>query len=359
MTTARKPKFIIRYEGKDITTDLSSYLLSVDYSDKERGETDELCISLEDSEGLWRNEWWPTKGDKLNLDFGYDEFVTDAGTFTIDEIEVSGPPDVVMIRGVASWITTAMRTKESKAYEGQTLKQIAETIAAKHGLTVEGRILTMRIARSTQHRETDLEYLKRLADEFGYQFSIKGTKLVFENIFEIEKGLPVVTIDRSELISYSLREKGFDTYKSAKVKYHDPKEKKVVEATVTDVENGAGENFSEKTAADTLEIRTKTEDKAQAELKAKAALYRSRSNQVEGSLTLIGNPVLVAGNNFELTNMGQLSGRYHITESRHSITRSGGYTTSIEVKRVGYVVKEKQKSTRKRKPPKYNVRVIE
>ena len=359
MTTARQPKFKIRYEGKDITADLSEYLISVDYIDKARGESDELQIVLADPDGLWRNEWWPTKGDKLNLDFGYDDAITDAGTFTIDEIEVNGPPDVVYIKGVASWITTAMRTHESKAYEGQTLKQIAEAVAKKHNLQLVGRILTLRIARSTQNRESDLEYLKRLADEFGYQFSIKGDKLVFESIFEIEKGLPVVTLDREDLMSYSLRDKALQTYKQAKVKYHDPKEKKVVEASVTDVENAGGESFNEKTAADTLEIRTKTEDKAQAEQKAKVALYRSRSNQVEGSLSLTGNPFLVAGNNFELTNMGQLSGRYHIMESHHSITKGSGYTTSLQVKRVGYVVKEKIKKKRRTKPPKYKVTVIQ
>lgn len=359
MTTARTPIFKITYEGKDITKDLSEYLLSVTYTDKERGETDELQITLEDKDGMWRNEWWPAKGDKLNLDFGYDDVVTDAGTFTVDEIEISGPPDVVNIRGVASWITTAMRTRESKAYEGQTLKQIAETVAKKHGLTLVGQILTLRIARSTQSQETDLAYLKRLADEFGYQFSIKGDKLVFVSIFDIEKGLPVVSLSRGELKSYTLRDKALATYTKANVKYHDHKEKQVVSATVTDVENGGGENFNEKTAADTLEIRTKAENKQQAELKAKAALYRSRSRQVEGSFSLFGNPFLVAGNNFELIDMGQLSGRYHITQSTHTITKGGGYDTSLEVKRVGYVQKDKMKSTKKRKPPKYTVRVIQ
>jgi phage protein D len=160
-------------------------------------------------------------------------------------------------------------------------------------------------------------------------------------------------------MSYQLRDKALATYKKAVVKYHNPKDRTVYTSEVENVENGTGEQFNDTTAADTLEIRTKAEDKAQAEAKAKVALYRSRSNQVEGSLTLQGDPFLVAGNNFELTNMGSLSGRYHICESTHSIARGGGYTTSLSVKRVGYVVKEKQKSGKKRKPPKYTVSVIQ
>jgi phage protein D len=359
MTTARSPKFKIKYEGKDITADLTPYLLHVEYEDKEQGESDELTITLEDTDALWRNEWFPTKGDKLDLDFGYDDFLVDAGTFTVDTIEFSGPPDTVVIKGVASWITSAMRTKVSKAYEGQTLKQIAEQVAAKHGLKVLGNILTLRIARSTQNRETDLGYLKRLAGEFGYHFSIKGDKLVFESIFDIDKGKPVVALSRQNLSRYQLTDTALHTYKQAKVSYHDPKTRGVIFGTVDDVQNGAGQEFKDETAEDVLEIRTKAEDKAQAELKAKAALYGAKSKQVAGNITVEGNPILVAGNNFELTNMGAMSGKYHIVKSRHRIDRSGGYVTELEVKRVGYVDKSKQKAPTTTPDPKYNVKIFQ
>lgn len=53
-----------------------------------------------------------------------------------------------------------------------------------------------------------------------------------------------------------------------------------------------------------------------------------------GSLTLPGNPKLVAGVTFDLTDCGKLSGKYLIESARHRLDRGGGYTTELEVKRV-------------------------
>ena len=50
------------------------------------------------------------------------------GVFEIDEINLSGPPDVVTIRGMATGIVNSLRTKKSDAHESKTLKQIAEKV---------------------------------------------------------------------------------------------------------------------------------------------------------------------------------------------------------------------------------------
>jgi hypothetical protein len=36
------------------------------YSDKAEDATDEIEILFEDSGDLWKNEWYPAKGDKMN-----------------------------------------------------------------------------------------------------------------------------------------------------------------------------------------------------------------------------------------------------------------------------------------------------
>lgn len=55
------------------------------------------------------------------------------------------------------------------------------------------------------------------------------------------------------------------------------------------------------------------------------------------TLTLIGNPKLVAGNTVQLEDCGRLSGKYLIESARHRRDRSSGYTTELEVKRVAGV----------------------
>ena len=53
---------------------------------------------------------------------------------------------------------------------------------------------------------------------------------------------------------------------------------------------------------------------------------------MEGTIELIGNQYLVAGINIELKDLGHFSGKYHITQARHSINKLNGYKTVAEVK---------------------------
>lgn len=368
MPALRKPVFKIVYNGKNITLDISRFITSISYTDKVIGESDEIDIALEDTDGRWRDKWYPTKGDKIKLQMGYEGYMLDCGEFKVDQLELSGPPHMVNIRGIASWVTSAMRTKDSYAHENKTLRQIAEYVAARNGLKVVGKIYTIRIARSTQDKEPDFAYLKRISEEFGYVFSVRGDKLVFTSIYELEDGKPVRELDFSDLISYNLVDKTNETFDSAVASYHDPVSSDLVEYKVETVENAdnvafrkivslAKEAFG---AGDppSLILNTKSENKQQAELKAKAALHAANSKQQEFSCEIEGDPLMVAGMNFDLTGFGELSGKYHITQSSHSLSKDGGYTTSIEAKRVGYLQKIKQKSTKKRKPRPYTVEVI-
>ena len=59
------PIFELFYEKKNITKDVSPYVTSIEYTDVEHGESDELVIAFEDSEKLWQGSWNPTKGDTL------------------------------------------------------------------------------------------------------------------------------------------------------------------------------------------------------------------------------------------------------------------------------------------------------
>ncbi len=349
----RQPIFKVEYAGKDITSDVSSNLISVTYTDHAEGESDEIEIQLEDSEGLWRGDWYPTKGEKITLSIGYDNQLMPCGTFEVDEIELSGPPDTLCIRGLAAPIKGALRTKNSSAHENKTLREIANTIAGKNGLSVTGEIEDIRFDRVTQNRETDLGFLKRISYEYGHVFSVRDKKLIFTTIYKLEEGDAVQVIDRSDISSYSIQDKTGNSFKKAEVKYANPADKKVVDASKDE------DDSEDITKGDTLVLTTKAENQKQAEQKAKAALHRANSRQQEGSISLEGQPLLVAGNNFEFTGMGKISGKYHIVRSRHKITRSGGYSTDLEIKRVGYVEVKKQASKKPKTEQTYDVRVIQ
>ncbi len=53
------PIFELFYEQKNITKDVSSYVTSIEYTDAEHGESDELQITFEYSEKLWQGSFLP------------------------------------------------------------------------------------------------------------------------------------------------------------------------------------------------------------------------------------------------------------------------------------------------------------
>lgn len=334
---ARKPTAQILYNGKDITKDITPYLVELSYEDKVTGESDEISVTLDDSKRLWQNAWYPEKGDQLSVVIGYADLQINCGTFDIDDIELSGPPAQIVIRGIAAVVTKALRTKKSYVHESKTLRQIAKTVADANGLTVVGDIADIRINRTTQNRESELAFLKRIGAEYGYLFSVRDKQLTFTSVYKIDESASVTRIKSVQMSSYSFRDKLEGTYKSAEITYHNVDSRETVTATDTRTATVNGQQVTDATAGDTLSIRSKAENKQQAEAKAKASLYEANTKGQTGNVSVEGSPLLVAGNNVDLTGLGALSGKYQIRGSRHRISVSGGYTTEIEVRRVGYV----------------------
>lgn len=315
------------YNNRNITADVANALLSFTYADKVKGESDELQVVLEDVQGLWSDLWYPEKGATLTAEISHNGNILRCGSFSIDEIELSGPPDTVNIRSLAAFTTKKTRTRHSTAHENKTLVEIARTVASKHGYKVAGNIPDIRINRITQHRETDLHFLNTLATQYGLVFSIRDKVLTFTSIYDIEGRHEVILIDKTQVASFSIKDKTSDTYKSVHLSYHNP----VTDELVSHTQAATQEDIKE----DSLELRITAENRQQAELKTMAAIHNSNTRATEGTIKLPGNLLLVSGNNFRLTGFGSINGLYHILESTHSIDPNGGYTTDVQVKRIG------------------------
>lgn len=334
-------RYDLIYNGKNITQSILQYVLSFTYTDKAQGEADELEISMEDVDGLWKNEWYPSKGDKVTARIITINGTLECGTFTVDELSGSGNSegDMFTLKAIAAPITKALRTKNSYAHENKTLKAIANTIAAKHGLKVVGKIDNIIIDRVTQYRETDLNFLRRLASDYGFTFSIRDSQMIFTNIYEIEDRTAALTISKNELTAWQVSDKTNKTYQKATVAHHNPKKKKVF--TYTYQENRPAYNG---VTSETLHLKVRASNQQQAMLKAKAALYNHNSLQQEGTLEMPGNIYAIAGNACEVDGIGRFSGKYYIHGSTHTVTKDGGYTSNLQIKRIGLVLKSKEKS---------------
>lgn len=322
------PAFAVSYNSKSISDQIAPQITSITYTDKTDGEADELEIEIEDSVGNWRRAWYPEKGATLVARLGFAGQMLDCGTFEIHEVGQSGPPAVVSLRALAGGFSKAVRTKRSKAHESQTLRQIAQKIATAHGLTITGVIRPITIERKTQHSSTDLKFLKHLALEYGYIFSLRGKQLVFTDVYKLEGAKPILTIEEDAVVGYSFTDKIASTYAAAEVTYHNPKNRKLV--------HGRAAATHAVTAADTLRIHRKSENQTQADAQARAGLHWHNSRATECAIDGPGNPLLIAGVVVRLGEWaGNVAGLYYVLTSTHTIARTDGYNTSFTGKRIG------------------------
>ncbi|HGW4609238.1 TPA: phage late control D family protein [Enterobacter chengduensis] len=347
------PVFTLWYLKKNITSDITPFVTRITYSDNIKNESDTIEVELDDTDGRWLDAWYPGKGDTLTLKVGYQgEKLLSCGTFSIDEIEVSSPASVVSIRGVATSVNSALRTKSSRGFEGTTLAAIAGRIAKKHQLKLVGSIEAIKIDRVTQYAETDVAFLHRLASEYGYAVKIVSDQLIFSHLATLRSQEPVRQLKPQDVARYSLRDTINRVYKSARVKHQKSSTKKLIvyEADGSTSESSTQIKGGKVTSADRLQVNSRVSDPDSARIKADSALASHNEYQQSGSLTLMGASQLTAGNKIDLSGFGQLSGPWLITTARHTLDRSSGYVTELDVAR-GPVTRGKAKKGNKTGKP--------
>ncbi|HGA5503366.1 TPA: phage late control D family protein [Salmonella enterica subsp. enterica serovar Potsdam] len=332
-----QPVWSLVYNQKDITRDVSVYVTSVSYTDKLSGESDEIQVDLEDSEGRWRDAWYPGKGDTLTLRMGYaGEPLRECGTFSIDEIALSGPPDRVSLRGLATSVTVAMRTRMNRGFENTTLAAIAQRIAGKHHLQLQGQIEPLTLDRVTQYDETDLAFLKRIAGDYGYMVKVTHTHVIFSSLDRLRDVAPAFTFTRRDISRYTFRDTINRIYRGAKHRSQNSRTRQVVTYKADGGESTATTRVPFRlpdTSADTLMLSGRAGNQGNAERRTRAALSLKNQYQKTGTLSLEGNLRLRAGHNLTLSGFGACDGVWLTGSVRHSLTRSGGYTMEAEIAR--------------------------
>jgi phage protein D len=322
------PAWRLWYARKDVTVHISPAVLSITYTSKLEQHASEIDVTVEDRDRHWQTRP-PVRGDRLQLSIGYDDApLSPCGLFEVDEFELTGPPDVFHMKGIGAAITPDLRTHRSRAYEGQSLLEVATSIAQAHGYTVVGAPSEPNVvlARITQKHETDLAFLRRLANLYGYSFSPQGQQLVFAAREHLEQAATVTTIDRPACTHFAFTSRTHGVYKSATVSYSDPATKQVVSATaVADPPVPTG---------DELKVPIRAEGPDDAHIKAKSLLHGKNKDQTKGKVTTVGAVMLMAGLNATCRGWGAFDGKYHIESSVHRLNRGGGYSCDVDMFQV-------------------------
>lgn len=329
---ARSVHLVIKYQKVDISNDIRKHILGLTYTDNATGSADDLDITLEDKEGLWHGSWVPQKGDMIDASFYVENWngnkgkqLLPCGTFEIDDISVSGPPDTVSIKGQSVPVSSNIKqTDKTKSWKKIKLSKIANEIANNAGLKClfESQEDT-EYDSIDQVKEPDLIFLQGLCNDAGLSLKISAGQLVIFDEYAYECKDPILTLikGKSNIISYSFGNKTSDTgYKACHVRYTDAQTNKTIEATFTDK--------SKKTGA-MLEVNEQVKTYTEALKLAKNKLREKNKQECTGSLSVLGDVKLVAGVTILIKGWLSFDGKYIVNKATHNIV--GGYTTDIEI----------------------------
>ncbi|MEG1491131.1 MAG: SH3 domain-containing protein [Oscillospiraceae bacterium] len=256
--------------------------------------------------------------------------VLDTGEFELDGIDISGAPSVINIKGTSlSYASGVRQEKKNKAWEKYSLSKIAAEISSISGMTSMFEATTdPYYARVEQVDTSDIVFLQKLCKNAGLSLKVTSNIIVLFDEATYEGKAAVRTIIRGGggYLKYKLNMGENDTqYGSCHVSYTDPASGKTIEGTYKDK--------ASKEDAQTLEITERVTSISEAQSVAMKRLRQKNKFAKTADFTLPGDTGFVAGVTVQLDGWGFFSGKYIVSQARHSIG-SSGYTTSIKLRNV-------------------------
>jgi len=326
------PAVQIVYNGRDVTSDLSPYLMEMSYTDRlTGGEADSLEVTLASpsaTDTRWLADWYPDKGVTIEARFGHRDALTgQTGEMEVDEIEIDSPPLSVRIRALSAGVTRQARTRLGRAYENMTLSAIVDAVAARLGAKRAGKIdPDPLLDRVTQYQESDWAFVVRLLSEYGYRVKLADNNktLAVARAKALAEQEDVRVLMPQTVTRWNYRDKVSDVPRKVKVRHHDAQAAVVYEYNA---ETG------EVKPADERRIHRRARSAEDAAAQADGQAERDAVDKIALTLTMPGDPALVAGAIVRLSGFARLDGRYLIAEARHTISRAG-YVTEIDARRL-------------------------
>lgn len=347
----RRTQLAVSINNVDLSENINAHLLSATFTDVEDGASDDLELKLEDRDNAIVGTWLNTEINKRgistkvsknatismkitqkNWDSDGKDIMLNCGTFELDEVSVSGPPQVVTMRGAACSFDSGIRKKKyTKSWKNTTLLNIAQTIAAACGYTVMYLPQkTIKYTSKIQQNTTYIVFLQNLCNTAGLSLKVtNGTLVIFDQQSK-ESAASVRTIKRGDgsYSSFSFQTSLSNTaYSACHVSYKTTAGKKI-EYTYTP----PGSKYNKDTVLEVSNEKVSTT--AEAKQVAIAKLRAANKGEVSGSFTMPGDLTLCAGLTVSASGWGAYDGKYIIEQAKHTISKSGGFKTALTLRQV-------------------------
>ena len=349
MSNARKAVPSLSFNGKNVSTKLADYLESVSCEDVASGSSDSIDITLQNIDMKWMNQWYPTKGDKISGTVTFQDWnkdgenlKLDCGTFILDEVKFSGGPLKVSLGGVAIPANESFKVRErTKTWKNVTIKNIANEIAKRYGLSLSYSGPTITIASIEQSDKTDSAFLYDLCKKYGLSMKVFNNKIVIYDQTQQEKKAASATITRDSFIDdeWEYTDSIEGTYTGARISYKSGEDNEEISVYLgLKAENAAGSRV--------LNITEVADDFDTAYYMAAAQVNQSNEQATTISGKIWPNPKICAGICVTISGMGKANGKYFVDKSTVEVSDSRT-TQSVELHkcqtRLTYTPKPKPK----------------
>ncbi len=319
------PAFRITVDGNDIAQLISPRLMSLDLTDNRGIEADQLSITLSDHDGLLAI---PPKGAVVRLWLGWsDTGLIDKGTYTVDETEHSGAPDVLSIRARSADLRKGLKTKRERSWSNTTLGDVLGDIALGNGLTatIAGALDGLPILQLDQANESDANLISRVGEEFDAVVTVKAGCLLClpAGGGKTASGteLPHITLTRADGDQHRYLQADRDSYDGVRAYFYDVNSAKKQEAIA-----GGGENLKD--------LRHTYSDRQSALRAARAEFNRLQRGSATLSYTLaMGRPDLIPELTYTLEGVKPEIDDiiWYGGNVQHTLSADNGYTVSLEL----------------------------
>ncbi|PZW97312.1 hypothetical protein DFS28_105288 [Pseudomonas sp. 478] len=319
------PAFRITVDGNDIAKLISPRLMGLELTDNRGIEADQLSLTLSDHDGLLAI---PPTGAIIRLWLGWsDTGLVDKGTYTVDETEHSGAPDVLSIRARSADLRKGLKAKRERSWSNTTLGDVLGDIALSHGLTanIAGALESLPILQLDQANESDANLICRIGEEFDAVVTIKAGCLLClpagggKTASGVE--LPHITLTRADGDQHRYLQADRDSYDGVRAYFYDVNSAKKQEAIA-----GGGENLKD--------LRHTYSDRQSALRAARAEFNRLQRGSATLSYTLaLGRPDLIPELTYTLQGVKDEIDAiiWYGGNVQHTLSADSGYTVSLEL----------------------------
>jgi len=327
MLDLRSVRWDIRFPQSMRVRDFDRRARGFTLSYREHGESNSFRMELDNSDKYFTRNDLFASGDEISfwLYFAGQPKIL-MGSFVVDDLDDDDSQDsgaVVSVEGLAvDCQKTSLKTPKARSFEGSMLSGIVGRVAAENSLEAVFEGADMLLSRKDQKEQTDLNFLSRLAGDYGFRTRIEGGKLYFLSRKATEasggSGLKIAEYTSSR----KFKDQPYRGIKKAQVKYNDPNKNKLVTA---EVESG------DTTVSRENKVTQRVDSPEEATAVAGAKVNDAKSKQKQCEFNCMATPEMKPPLNILVEDEGpKWNGLWHIESADHSYSKQAGYRAVLK-----------------------------